>query len=246
MKFVEIGAREILGEMSNKEYLACRAIVGIMPHLNRVFEELGIHHEEHEVPMKVRKSLEGKAKKVAAKNTTAMAEVKKRKGASGSKIVSKKQKTMTTSAATSTGIDEEVAQNIGGGSASVAASMEGEHSTTTADLGGDDFVQTALQGMGGGSTAEASTVAPMLAILSDESSSSKGEDNGCGDASPSKDAEVGSADCHPMRAPLIEESEDESEHEPPLVWSLIPIPSIGSHQGEDIEMDPAKRYFVSE
>ena len=60
MKVVETGAHEILGEMSNKEYLACRAIVGTMPHLNRVFEELGIHHEEHEVPAKVQKSLEDK------------------------------------------------------------------------------------------------------------------------------------------------------------------------------------------
>jgi hypothetical protein len=30
----------------------------MMPHLNRVFEEFGIHHEEHDVPTKVHKSLE--------------------------------------------------------------------------------------------------------------------------------------------------------------------------------------------
>jgi hypothetical protein len=39
-----------------------------------MFEELGIHHEEHKVPAKVLKSLDNKAKKVAAKNTTATAE----------------------------------------------------------------------------------------------------------------------------------------------------------------------------
>lgn len=72
--------------------------------------------------------------------------------------------------------------------------------------------------MGGASTAEASIVAPMPGVLGDESSSSKGEDGGNGDASPSRDAEVGSVDRHhPMKAPLVEESKDKSEHEPPLV-----------------------------
>jgi FtsP/CotA-like multicopper oxidase with cupredoxin domain len=48
---------EILGEMSNKEYLALRSIMGTMPHLNLVFEELGIYHKEHKVPAKVLKSI---------------------------------------------------------------------------------------------------------------------------------------------------------------------------------------------
>jgi hypothetical protein len=58
VKSMEVGAHEILNEMSDKEYLAHRAIASMMPHLNRVFEEFGIHHEEHDVPTKVHKSLE--------------------------------------------------------------------------------------------------------------------------------------------------------------------------------------------
>ena len=36
--------------MSDKEYLVRWAIIGMMPRLNRVFKEFGIHHEEHDVP----------------------------------------------------------------------------------------------------------------------------------------------------------------------------------------------------
>ena len=63
----------------DKEYLAHKAITDMMPHLNRIFEELGIHHEEHDVPAKVHKSLEDKARKATAKNAIAVAEAKKRK-----------------------------------------------------------------------------------------------------------------------------------------------------------------------
>ena len=51
----------IVGDIFDKEFLTLRAIVGTMPRLNRVFEELGIHHEEQKVPTKVLKSLEDKA-----------------------------------------------------------------------------------------------------------------------------------------------------------------------------------------
>lgn len=64
--------------------------MGTMPCLNHVFEEFGIHHVEREVPMKVKMSLEEKAKKTAVKNTTTAAEAKKRKGAGGAKTTSKK------------------------------------------------------------------------------------------------------------------------------------------------------------
>jgi hypothetical protein len=53
-----------------------------MPWLNCVFEELGIHHEEHKVPAKVLKYIEDKAKNAIAKNNTAAAESKKRRGTS--------------------------------------------------------------------------------------------------------------------------------------------------------------------
>jgi len=39
VKSMEVGVREILDEMSDKEYLARGAIVGTMPHLNHVFVE---------------------------------------------------------------------------------------------------------------------------------------------------------------------------------------------------------------
>jgi len=87
---MEVGVREILGEMSDKEYLACRTIAGTMPCLNCVFEEFGIHHEEHDVPVKVHKSLEDKAKRATTKNATAAAEAKKRKGTGASKVISKR------------------------------------------------------------------------------------------------------------------------------------------------------------
>jgi hypothetical protein len=90
VKSIEARAREILSEMSDKEYLARRAITGTMPHLNRVFDEIGVHHEEHEVPAKVLKSLEDKAKKVAAKNVIAVVEAKKRKWVGAPKVVTKK------------------------------------------------------------------------------------------------------------------------------------------------------------
>lgn len=80
--FVEQEAREIIGEMSNKEYLAQRVIAGTMPALT-ASEELGIHHKNHKVPGKVLKSLEDKAKKATAKNATTVAEAKKRKGVGG-------------------------------------------------------------------------------------------------------------------------------------------------------------------
>jgi hypothetical protein len=219
VKSTEAGAHEILDEMSDKEYLARRAIAGMMPCLNRVFKELRIHHEEHDVPAKVHKSLEDKAKKAATKNVTAAAEVKKRNGSGASKVVSKRQKTIAAStaasadasAAASTDDGEEVAKNVGGGTGSMAAGMGGERSAASLDLGGNDFIDTALQGMGGGPTAEPSIVAPIPGVLDDDSSSSEGEDTGSGDASPPREKEAASVDHrHPM-ATLVEVSEDEAE-----------------------------------
>jgi hypothetical protein len=128
----EAGAHEILSEISNKEYLVRRAFAGTMPRLNRAFEEFGIHHEEHDVPTKVHKFLEDKAKKAATKNATTAVEAKKRKGAGTSKVISKKQKTLTASAAASVNAsaaasaddEEEVVENVGRGSGSIAARIE--------------------------------------------------------------------------------------------------------------------------
>jgi len=68
-----------------------------------VFEKFGIHHDEREVPTKVKKSLEDKARKNVIENTTVAVEAKKRKGAGGVKTTSKKQKIGAASAATSVG-----------------------------------------------------------------------------------------------------------------------------------------------
>lgn len=52
--------------------------MGIIPCLNHVFEEFGIHHEEHKVLVKVLRS--NKEKKIGLKNTTDVVKAKKRKG----------------------------------------------------------------------------------------------------------------------------------------------------------------------
>ena len=116
------------------------------------------------------------------------------------------------STAASAADDDEVVENIGGGSGSIVARMGGKRSVTSLDLGGDDFVDTALQGMGGGPTAEPSIVAPMLDVLGDDSFGSNGKGACGGNASPSKDAEADSMDRrHPVVAPTVEVSKDEAE-----------------------------------
>jgi len=82
-------------------------------------------------------------------------------------------------------------ENVAGGSAS-GIRVEGEHSTASLDLGGDDFIQDALQGMGSRSATNPSIVAPMPGVLGDDSSNSEGQDigGGSGARSPS-DAAVG-------------------------------------------------------
>jgi hypothetical protein len=87
---VEEGARLIVGKIFDREYLAQKVAGGTMPWLNRVLEELGIHHEEHEVPTEVLTTIEQKRKKAAAKNAIAAVESKKRKGIGASQVVGKK------------------------------------------------------------------------------------------------------------------------------------------------------------
>jgi hypothetical protein len=76
---VEDGACQIIGKISDKEYLERRVSEGSIPRHNRVLKELGIHHEEHEVPPEVLATIEEKKRKTAAKNVTAAMETKKRK-----------------------------------------------------------------------------------------------------------------------------------------------------------------------
>jgi hypothetical protein len=90
---IEEAACQIIGKMSDKEYLARRSISGTMPHLNRVLEEFGIHHEEYVVPPDVLATIEEKKRKAATKNATAAAESKKRKGMASPKVLAKRVKT---------------------------------------------------------------------------------------------------------------------------------------------------------
>ena len=115
------------------------------------------------------------------------------------------------SATASAKANEEVAENAGGGSASADARMDGERSAASLYLGGDDFVNIALQGMGGGPTAEPSVVVPMPSILGDDSSGTEGEGIGSGNASSSREGEAASADHRRPAAGLVEVSEDEVE-----------------------------------
>ena len=112
--------------------------------------------------------------------------------------------------------------------------------TASTAHGDEDFVTAALQGLSGTAIAEAPEVEPMLNVLGDDSSSFEGKDSGGGDASLPNDAEVGSLDHRSMKVPMVEESEDEPEHEPPPTQPLNPTPLIGSWREEDIEMDVTK------
>ena len=78
---VEEAAIGLVGKISEHEYTSRMAMAGTMPRLNRVFEEVGIVYREREVPAEVLASIEKKKKKAFAKNVTAEAESKKRKGA---------------------------------------------------------------------------------------------------------------------------------------------------------------------
>jgi hypothetical protein len=119
--------------------------------------------------------------------------LKKRREAGRPKVISKRQKIIPASAAASAAAaDEEVAENVAMGSAS-GVRVEGEHFATSLDLGSDDFIQDAFQGMGAGSAVDPSIVAPMPGVFGDDSFDSEGEDigGGSGACSPS-DAKVGS------------------------------------------------------
>ena len=213
--------------MSDREYLVHQAIAGTMPWLNRVFEEFRIHHEEHDVPMKVHKSIEDKERKAATKNVTIVVEARKRKGATMPKVITNMQKTRDASiaasadasAAASANDDEEVAENVGGASGSAAARTGGERSAASLDLGGDDLVDTALQGADGGLAADPSAMAPMPSILGDETSSSEGDGTGGGDASLPREGEAAGNGIHRPAAGLDEVFEDEVEASAPVALS---------------------------
>jgi len=87
---VEAYARSIMGKISKREFVQRQSVLGTIPWFNRVFEELGIKHEEYVIPSDVILSLE--KKKDAGKNLTAAAESKKRRGGGASKALAEKQR----------------------------------------------------------------------------------------------------------------------------------------------------------
>lgn len=90
----------------------------------------------------------------------------------------------------------------------MVASMEGERSTTSTDLRGNDFVDAALQGLSGPATTKAIEVEPIPNVLYNDSSSSEGGGDDVGE-----EVALGKRS-RPVKAPLVEEFEDESEDGP--------------------------------
>jgi hypothetical protein len=221
---VEDGAREIVVKITDKEYLERKAVRGTMPRLNRVLEELGIHHEEHKVPTEVLAMIEEKKKKATAKNTMAAAESKKRKGIGASKVVTKKQKismagpssaasSVSGSARASTDAVEVSAENSGGAPAEAVA--EAEKIDAPKDIGG--------QRVEGANRPKPSAVNPMPGVLGGDSSSSEDAgDAGHGGALPSDDAEARDGSrLHPVSTFVLEVSEDEAESWPPSAFRSV-------------------------
>lgn len=214
---VEQETREIIGDIFEKEYLARRVIVGTMPHLNCIFEELGIHHEEHKVLAKVLKSIKNKEKKVTLKGTTVVVEAKKRKGAVKGKEISKNQKVGAASVVASTSYAEEVAKSMPIVSVIVAASAEAYRSKASNACRDEDLMGSALDGLNGAPTLGASDMAPMPTVLSKDSSSSKDDDAEVGSSLASGREETTSkGHVRSTKTSHLEESEAESEeHLPP-------------------------------
>jgi hypothetical protein len=194
-----------------------------MPRLNRVLEQLRIHHEEHSIPPEVLATIEEK-KKAAAKNATAAAESKKRKGIGASKVVAKKQKTSTVvvafamsiafsasrSVRVSANAEEFSTENTSGGPIDIAA--EAEKADATEDIGGQRAEDM--------DRSKPSIANPMPSVLGGDSSSSKDVgDAGHGGALPSDDAEVKNGSRRrPADTIVLEVSEDEVESQLPSAF----------------------------
>lgn len=202
-----------------------------MPWLNRVLEELGIHHEEHTVPPKLLKSIEEMAKRTTAKNVTAAVESKKRKGADVSKAIGKRQKTgpsvvaISTAASATSSVEasadtyEGVAENVGRGPTLVGADTEWRFFASR-DLGRDQMEGGTLCEVGDMSRPEPSAAVPMPGVLGDDLSSSEGEEDvGDGGALAPEDAGTGDTSCRRAAgASVVEISEDEAVSRSPVAF----------------------------
>jgi hypothetical protein len=173
-----------------------------MPWLNRVLEELGIHHEEYEIPPEVLASLEEK-KKNAAKNTTAAAKSKKRKGQMGPKALAKKLKVGSTSTAPRA---SPTSSSVQASASAREGSMEdtsGDHAASTTE----EVLETLADGGDGGVDArEASVADPFPNVFGGDSGSEHSD--AAGVQSPARDVEVPASSA---RRHVAEVSEDEGE-----------------------------------
>jgi hypothetical protein len=176
-----------------------------MPWLNRVLEELGIHHEEYEIPPEVLASLEEKKKKKknAAKNTTAAAKSKKRKGQMGPKALAKKLKVGSTSTALRA---SPTSSSVQASASAREGSMEdtsGDHAASTTE----EVLKTLADGGDGGVDArEASIADPFPNVFGGDSGSEHSDATGV--QSPARDVEVPTSSA---RRHVAEVSEDEGE-----------------------------------
>lgn len=172
-------ARDIVGDISDKEYLARRKEAGNMPRLNQVFEEMGIHHSEHTVPSKDLRSVRDKEEKERnTKGATLAAGARKRRGDSSARAAPKRPKVNPPTGAGSDAEREEVevdnkeegtAENAGDRSTSGAVSTADERPSASANLeAGDILVATSEVG----TSAPVPSVAPLPNVLRDDSSSS--------------------------------------------------------------------------
>lgn len=80
---------QVVGKISEKEYVLWKTTLGTMLRFNRVFEELGIKHDEYVVPPDMLLSLE---KRKDASKTVVAAESRKRRGGGTTKVLAKKRK----------------------------------------------------------------------------------------------------------------------------------------------------------
>jgi hypothetical protein len=91
----------------------------------------------------------------------------------------------------------------------MVVSTEGNPSVAFVDLGGDGFVDAALQGMSGPAATKAIEVEPIPNVLGDDSSSSEGGGDDVGEEA------LPGEHCGLAKASLVEEFEDESGDGPP-------------------------------
>jgi hypothetical protein len=167
-------------------------------------------------------TIKEKKKKAVAKDATAVVESKKRKGISGPKVPTKKQRVPTAAATSATSFvsgsarvfadaEETSVENSGGGP--TLTGTVAEKPTTPRDAGGSRGAEDV-------SHLEPSVADPMPAMLGgDSSSSSDTEDAGHEGALPSMDAEARVMVCRRLVNIEVEEvSEDEADSQPLVVF----------------------------